>query len=342
LKLAGRYFVLIKIDEDQIINKIIKIKPKSILFTCPDGCLNIIQEFASRIEEKFNVQTIISADPCYGRCDTSELDISRIGADIAFHIGHNSSQNQIGQNIFMINIFDDISFKNSIIKSLDKLRNYKRIGLCTISQHLQNLNSIKILLESEGFEVHIGKGQNSFLDGQIFGCQFQTVFKIRNNIDALLFLGQSRFHSIGAALASNIPTFIVDPYLVKIVSISDYSEKWKRRSILQICKAAEAENFGVIIGLRSRQLMPKKTFQIGKRLADLGKKVQILTLREITEDRLAIFRDIDAFIQTACPRISLDGVTYSRPVLSIPQTEALFDLWKGIMPEDYLEKPHWL
>ena len=72
-----------------------------------------------------------------------------------------------------------------------------------------------------------------------------------------------------------------------------------------------------------------------------GKEVQMITLREVTEDRLALF-DADAFIQTACPRISIDGENFSRPVLSAIQAEALFGLWDCKDPQSFLERSSWL
>jgi 2-(3-amino-3-carboxypropyl)histidine synthase len=62
----------------------------------------------------------------------------------------------------------------------------------------------------------------------------------------------------------------------------------------------------------------------------------------VTEERLAPLRDVDAFIQTACPRISIDGSVFSRPVLSTPQAEALFDLWGGKALPAFLERPSWV
>ncbi|MFQ6135075.1 MAG: diphthamide biosynthesis enzyme Dph2, partial [Nitrososphaerales archaeon] len=57
-----------RIDEDRIIGEIEKAKPKTILLSCPDGYIRRVQELASQIEKEHKVQTIISADPCYGSC----------------------------------------------------------------------------------------------------------------------------------------------------------------------------------------------------------------------------------------------------------------------------------
>ncbi|MEE9585929.1 MAG: diphthamide biosynthesis enzyme Dph2 [Nitrososphaerales archaeon] len=331
-----------RIDEDRIIREIEQVKPKTILLSCPDGYISGVRELAAKMEEKYKVQTMISLDPCYGSCDIMDTDASRLGVDIAFHIGHNSAVKRMGERTVMVDVYDDVDFTKVIQKSIPTLKKYRRLGLCTVSQHLHKLDSAKKALEAEGFEVYVGKGKERLLDGQILGCRFYPAFNIRDKIDALVFLGQSRFHPLGAALATGRPTFMLDPYLQTVEDVTEQAEKWWKRAVLQLYKAVDAESFGVIIGLREGQMMLQRALQIKKRLLEHGKEVQMITLREVTEDRLALFRNIDVFIQTACPRISVDGETFSRPILSIPQTEALFELWSGKEPNTFLEKPNWL
>ncbi len=73
-----------------------------------------------------------------------------------------------------------------------------------------------------------------------------------------------------------------------------------------------------------------------------GRKVIQLALRDITPERLAPHREIEAFVQTACPRISIDGFTFDRPVLSIPQADALVALLEGREMGEFLQRPKWI
>lgn len=332
----------VRIDEKTIIAEIEKVKPKTIMLSSPDGYLSKIHQLAAKIEKDYNIQTIISADPCYGACDIMDEDTSRLKVDISFHIGHNSSIKRIGNRTVLIDAYEDVDFTKVIKKSLPMLKQFHRLGLCTISPYLHQINTVKEILELEGFEISIGEGQGKLLDGQIMGCKFNSVFNIRENIDALIFLGQSRFHAIGAALSSGKPTILLDPYLTVVENMDNLSKKWLTRFILQIYKTRDIERFGVIIGLREGQNLLSRAIQLKSRLLEYGKQVQMITLREIKEDRLASFINIDAFVQTACPRISIDGENFRKPILSIPQTEALFEIWDGKKPGAFLEKPFWL
>jgi len=330
-----------KLDYDLITNEINRVKPKIILFRCPDGYINLIQELSLKIESEYPVQTIVSGDPCYGTCDIFE-STNKLNVDLTFQIGHSSSNKNIGKKNMMIDIHDYVDFKNVIELSVPVLSKYKKLGLSTISQYLHQLDLSKKMFEEKGFEIHIGKAHDKLLTGQIFGCRFHTAFSIRDNVEANVFLGQSRFHAIGLALATGLNTFMLDPYSLTVENIKSSADIWYKKAILRIYKALDAESFGVIIGLREGQMMFDRALQIRNHLLSQKKKAQLISLREITEDRLALFQGIDAFIQTACPRISLDGESFSKPVLSLPQAEALFELMDGRDLNEFLKKSCWL
>ncbi|HEV2225345.1 MAG TPA: diphthamide synthesis protein, partial [Nitrososphaerales archaeon] len=156
------------------------------------------------------------------------------------------------------------------------------------------------------------------------------------------FLGESEFHAVGLALATGKPTFMLDPYMNEVTDMKDAAdERWKR-SVLGVYKALDARTFGVITGLKEGQKMLGRSRWISKRLEMNGRKVIQLAIRDITAERLAPHREIDAFIQTACPRISIDGFTFDRPVLSIPQADALVALIEGREPGEFLQRAKWI
>ena len=222
------------------------------------------------------------------------------------------------------------------------LSGYKRIGLATFSQHLDELGPAKKQFEEAGFEVHFGRGNNLLLQSQTFGCDFSTIYAMSKGVDAFCYLGDSEFHAVGVALATGKPTYLLDPYLEEVRDMKEEAEIRRKRSILAVYKALDARVFGVITGLKEGQKMLGRTRWITNRLETHGRKVVQLAMREITPDRLAPFRDIEAFVQTACPRISIDGFTFGKPVLSIPQADALVRLMEGRELGEFLERPKWI
>ena len=80
------------------------------------------------------------------------------------------------KNVIMIDAFDDISF-DKVTEKCGKLLRDKTISLITDSQHLNQVESIKNMLEQNGVNVKIGKGKGQLNDGQVFGCEFYPQLK---------------------------------------------------------------------------------------------------------------------------------------------------------------------
>ena len=237
---------------------------------------------------------------------------------------------------------DDVEFDEVEESAAKVFTPYRRIGLATFSQHLHQLLPVKKKLESKGFQVVVGRGNNLMLEGQVFGCDFSTSFPIRGEVDAFALLGESEFHAVGLALASGKPTFMLDPYMNEVTDMQRAADERRRRAVLAVYKALDAQVFGVITGLKEGQKMLGRSHWISQRLEMNSRKVVQLAMRDITPERLAPHREVDAFIQTACPRISVDGFTFDRPVLSIPQADALVALIEGREPGEFLERAKWI
>jgi len=244
------------------------------------------------------------------------------------------------KNVIMIDAFDDISFDKVTKKCIELVRG-KTISLITDSQHLHQIESVKKILEENGIDVKIGKGKGQLNDGQVFGCEFYPATETMDKVDANVFLGQSNFHAAGVALATNRPTFILDPYFNEIQEITEFARKLQKKATLAIYKAAEAETFGVIVGLKEGQLSKLTALKFKKELENLGKTVHLIALTEITNERLRNLKDIDAFIQVACPRISTD-MKFDKPLLSTPQATALIKILRKENIDEYFQIQHWL
>jgi 2-(3-amino-3-carboxypropyl)histidine synthase len=332
----------VKIDETRVFEIIEAKKPKVILVNAPGGLLRQTKELIERVREKYGVVGILSGDTCFGICDTMDEDVPRMQADLALHIGHNAVVTEVGDFSYLVDATDDIKFDEVVETAAKTLAPYKRIGLATFSQHLHELEPVRKNLEAKGFQVVIGKGNNLMLGGQVFGCDFSTSFPVRDEVDAFAVLGESEFHAVGLALASGKPTFMLDPYMNEVTDMGPAAEERRKRAVLGIYKALDARVFGVITGLKEGQKMLGRSRWISKRLEMNGRKVIQLAMRDITGDRLAPHREIEAFVQTACPRISIDGFTFDRPVLSIPQADALVALMEGREMGEFLERPKWI
>jgi len=334
---------MIVIDEKAIFDVISLKKPVTVALNAPDGMLPQVQQTAMNITKRFDIPAFVLADTTWGTCDLNSNGAKVLGAEILFNIGHTNKLETFPgpqDNVIMIDAFDDISFDQVIPKAIEILEG-KTISLITDSQHLHQIDAIKKKLEENNITVKIGKGKGQLNDGQVFGCEFYPAMEIREQVDANLFLGQSNFHAAGVALSTRIRTYILDPYFNEVRDVTDFAKKLEKKATLKIYKAMEANVFGVIVGLKEGQFAKVTALKFKKELEERGKKVQLLALTDITNDRLKNFTGIDAFIQVACPRISTDN-EFDKPMLSTPQANALLKMLKNEKLDNYLEIPHWL
>lgn len=331
---------MIVIDEKRIFSEIQNRKPVSVALNGPDGILPKIQETASKIMEKFGIPAYVLADTCFGTCDMNTNGAKVLGAEILFHIGHTINTTTFGENVVLVDAFDDISFDSVARKCAAELVG-KTISLVTDSQHLPEMERVKKILEEGSVIVRIGEGRGQLNDGQVFGCEFYPTSETKDIVDANVFLGQSAFHASGIALSTGKPTYLLDPYFDEMREVTEFAQKLQKKSILAIYKAAEAETFGIIVGLKEGQFSKTTALKFKKELEKAGKKVQLFALTDITDDKLGNLKGIDAFIQVACPRISTDN-HFHKPVLSTPQANALLKLLKNESIDGFLQIPHWL
>ncbi|MCH9658927.1 diphthamide biosynthesis enzyme Dph2 [archaeon] len=331
---------MIIIDEERIFKEIKEKNPASVSLNGPDGILPQVQETAVRITEKFDIPAYVLADTTWGTCDLNTNGAKILGSEIQFNIGHTINTESLEKNLVLIDAFDDVEF-DRVAKKCTELLKDKVISLVTDSQHLHQMEKVEKILTESGIKVKVGEGKGQLNDGQVFGCEFYPASKLKKEVDAYVFLGQSNFHAAGIALSTNLPTYVLDPYFNEVREVTEFAQQLKKKATLAIYKAADAESFGVIVGLKEGQLSKVFGLKIKKELEKEGKKVQLFALTDITNDRLRNLKGIDAFIQVACPRISTDN-QFDKPVLSTPQANALLKVLRKEEVGEYLEIQHWL
>ena len=334
---------MIQIDEEKIFSTISERNPRSVALDGPDGIIKKIQNCAEKVRDEFNIPVYIIGDTSWGSCDLNIHAAEMLGVDILFNIGHTISMESFGNKVIMVDAFDDIDFSKIAKKCAVELKkkNFKIISLATISQYIRSMQNVKEVFESHGYEVVIGRGKGHLNDGQVFGCEFYPVYDTKDHVDAYLFLGQSIFHSASIAIVTQKPTFMLDPYFNEYSEISDIARKLEKKTILAVYKAQDAETIGIIIGLKEGQFAKIKALELKRLLEEAGKKILLIAMTEITDERLLSFEGIDAFIQVACPRIGTDN-HFHKPVLSVPQAISLIKLLKGEPQPEFLQIKHWL
>jgi len=92
-----------------------------------------------------------------------------------------------------------------------------------------------------------------------------------------------------------------------------------RQSAIQRARGDHAQTFGVILGTLGRQGNPAIVQRLRQALSHAGKRHFLLLLSEITPAKLQLLEPtVDAWVQVACPRLSVDWGHFlsTKPVLS--------------------------
>ncbi len=188
-----------------------------------------------------------------------------------------------------------------------------RIGLLTTAQYTNQLENIQ----------HAIPG--SIIGGQVIGCEAHAALRIQKQVDHVLFIGTGRFHPIEIALATNKDVYLLNPDSGDFskISLKEIDAYVKRKKGIQM-KFLNAEKIGVLITLKPGQYHPKQylaleeKLKIVQKIKALQKKhCYIFVFTKLDPNDLQNYKDIDCWVNTACPRLKDDFL--GKPVINIAE-----------------------
>ncbi|KAI0306904.1 diphthamide synthesis protein [Multifurca ochricompacta] len=177
--------------------------------------------------------------------------------------------------------------------------------------------------------------------GEILGCTAPQL----GDVDALIYLGDGRFHLEAIMIANpSVPAFRYDPYSKKLTRERYHHRKMQaarsdavtaaRKSIDDIARRASESTvnssigdppvWGVVLGTLGRQGNFKQLQAITRQMTLSRTSIPYvpILLSELSPAKLSLFNPhISIFVQTSCPRLSIDwGYAFDRPLLSPYET----------------------
>ena len=304
-------------EEERIKQEIAKLGAKRVLLQLPEGLKPEGPRLATLVE-KTGALPIISADPCYGACDLATDEAGRLGTDLIVHFGHAKLVKHEQVPTVYVEARATVPVAEVLEKALPLLSKYSKIGLATTVQHVQALAEAREILVCAGKTVVVGDAGRVNYSGQVIGCDYSNVQSVANDVEAFLFVGGGRFHALGIALSTSKPTIIADPYENRAYSINDDAATVLKQRWACIEEARRAKTFGVLIGLKLGQKRFEDALKIKEIAEKNGKAAYLFAVREILPETLMEFPSVDAYVNTACPRISLEASSkFLKPVLTV-------------------------
>jgi 2-(3-amino-3-carboxypropyl)histidine synthase len=327
------------LEEERVKQEILKLGAKRVLIQVPEGLKPEAPRIAKTIE-KLGVQPIISADPCYGACDLASADAETLGADMIIHFGHSKLAKHEPFPTVYVEARAALNVSSAVEKALLMLSEWRKIGLATTVQHVQTLDEVREILTRRGKTVVIGDTGRLSYPGQVIGCDYSNAVSIAKDVEAFLFIGGGQFHAIGVALSTSKPTVVADPYDDTATSVDAEAQRILKQRWAYVQEAKKAKTFAVLVGLKPGQKRLEEASHLKEKLEQQGKTAYLLALKEITPEALMEFPSIDTFVNTACPRISLDDAArFKKPILTINETLVVMGTlpWEELCKKGLLE-----
>tara|TARA_Y100000031_G_scaffold88842_1_gene97522 strand:- start:950 stop:1936 length:987 start_codon:yes stop_codon:yes gene_type:complete len=304
-------------EKEKLVAELKKRKPKKVLVQLPEGIKQNALEISKTIES-LGIEVIFSGETSWGGCSIDLQEAEALQVDLIVHFGH-SKFIDVDFPVLYIEVKDELNLKPILEKSLKKLEKFKTLGLSYSIQHRHDIGNIKKFYEDNGKKIIFSskKGLVEY-EGHIVGCQYSGLKEIENKVDCFVILGNN-FHSMGAVLSVEKPVILIDVYNNEIKEMSKLRDKILKQRVISIEKFKEAKNIGIIIEIKPGQKFgsPKLLIEKSK---EQGKNPVVITMNEITPDKIMNFYNIDVFVELACPRIAVDDFAkYHKPILTFKE-----------------------
>jgi 2-(3-amino-3-carboxypropyl)histidine synthase len=208
---------------------------------------------------------------------------------------------------------------SALAATVDRAGVPARLGLVASVQHLDLVAPLTEALQRTGRTVHIGTGDRRlYYPSQALGCNYTGAESVAGDVDAFLFLGTGRFHPVGLAFAVDRPVWSLDPLQNVLEPPIDRGSLIRRRQ-LTVARARDALKWGILVSTFAGQNRMPTALALQERARARGRDAEILVFDRL-DPRDLEGRALDAYVNTACPRIALDDSDlYPRPVLTPPE-----------------------
>ncbi|MCX6778482.1 MAG: diphthamide biosynthesis enzyme Dph2 [Candidatus Micrarchaeota archaeon] len=290
-----------------------------ILLQFPEGLKKEALTEAERLR-KHGHEVFISSSQCFGACDIALDEARALGIQKIIHYGHADFGVKSKIPIEYVEYPIKIHWRGVLKKALPELRKYKKIALVTTVQHISQLKEIADFLRANGKQALIKKGTKAKYAGQILGCD---VSAIDEEADCVLYVGGGIFHAL---VGAEKPVLAADPFSSSVRWMNDEIARERKRNMAALSLLMQAKNVGILVSTKPGQMQLNLARKIAGELRASGKNAFILVSNQIDYEALSNLSGFDAFVNTACPRITEDRERIRAPIANAK--DALELLWE--------------
>jgi 2-(3-amino-3-carboxypropyl)histidine synthase len=277
-------------------------------------------------------------DVTYGACCIDDLSARALGCELLVHYGHSCLVPVDTTAIAVLYVFVEIGIDvDHFVQTVQSnVPHSSRLALLGTVQFLKAMHSAKPRL-AETFAA-VGVPQAKPLSaGETLGC---TAPRLKQGeVDFMVFLADGRFHPEAAMIHNpEVPLLRYDPY-ARLLTREEYDHtRMLQLRARAVHAARDARCFGLVLGTLGRQGNPAILDHLRALLTALDVQHIVVLLSELFPAKLSMFAGVDAWVQVACPRLSIDwGHGFTVPVLTPYEAEVALGArdWQPVYPMSY-------
>jgi 2-(3-amino-3-carboxypropyl)histidine synthase len=177
----------------------------------------------------------------------------------------------------------------------------KKIGIVTTIQYLSEMKKIVDFLWKKDVKAVVA--------GQVLGCNSSSADKLKDEVDAFLYVGSGEFHPIGVALRTGKQVFVLHPESMKMSKVEQADvDRIKKKKRGMLAKFHSSKIIGVLLTTKEGQSMVqgglKKVSELEKKFPD--KKFYHFICDTLDYNQLLNFPFVECWLNTMCPRVMED------------------------------------
>jgi len=264
---------------------------------------------------------VVLGDVTYGACCVDDLSAEALGCDFLVHYGHSCLVPLDVTRLPCLYVFVDIRFDGQHLLACVRasFAPGARLALAGTIQFAAAVAAARAQLAPD-FPALAVPQSKPLSPGEVLGC---TAPAVAPGCEALVFVADGRFHLEAMMIANpDTPAYRYDPY-ARTFTLESYDHVGMRAARRAAIEAARsARSFGVVLGTLGRQGNPDILAHVQMRLREAGLPCTVVLLSEISPAKLRALSGPDAWVQIACPRLSIDwGEAFGLPVLTPYEAE---------------------
>lgn len=308
-------------------------------------------------EAKSRQRLYVLADSTYGSCCIDEKTAKHINGDSLIHFGHSCLTETNTNSIPVLYVFTKPKLgTESLSKMVETFQThfiantveneqvlifydviYEQVAHEFYSRLYESSKARAILSKlvlpgtrSSKAKVHQETGQgdpDSNHSIVLYGREFPNsthlakyIFYIGSNSRTILNL------ALASSTLSSLPFTIYNPKTTEITSQQQQLTKLLMKRTYYIEKLKDCNSIGILIGTLAVENYLEIIKYLKELLKNVGKKVYIISIGEITPPKLANFPDIQIFVLISCPEcMILDSKEFYQPIVTPYEVELAFN-----------------